>query len=99
MGRYRIKNKFRFTLFAIILMLGLAFSFNSLLGLDKASGAEPQEYIQVKVEPGDTLWALAARYAPENADLRMYIYQICEINNISADTLYAGSYITIPVSF
>ncbi len=99
MRRYRIKNKFRFTLFAVILMLGFAFGVNSFLGLDKASGAEPREYIQVKVQPGDTLWALAVKYGPENADLRALIYQICELNGISADTLYAGSYIRIPTSF
>jgi len=96
MKRYRIKNAKRFTAFASVLILICAFSFGTLLGFFDASSKDIIEYTTVKVESGDTLWQLARTYGPSDQDVRETIYQICKINNVSADTLKAGQFISIP---
>ena len=98
MKKYRIVNKFRFTAAVTVLLLLIAVIFGSIAGAFDASGTNVREYVTVKVEYGDTLWNLARTYGPGNADVRLVIHEICDINNVSADTLQAGQYITIPVN-
>ena len=94
--RYRIANKFRFTAFVAIALIVLAFVISTALGFNTISGASRQEYVQIKVQSGDTLWALAKEYGPADMDIRNIVYEICRLNGVSADTLQAGQYITIP---
>jgi ferric-dicitrate binding protein FerR (iron transport regulator) len=50
---------------------------------------------QVVVEPGQTLWSLAAAAEPA-ADPRLVIQQIMETNALSGPTVYAGQQLWIP---
>ena len=94
--KYRVANKARFTAFVAISIVLLAFIITTALGYNTASGASTQEYVQVKVQSGDTIWGLAQEYGPADMDIRNVVYEICRINGIQADTLQAGQYITIP---
>ncbi len=94
--RYRIKNKFRFITFLTVFMLVTAFGTSALFGLGTVAGSDVQHFITVQVQDGDTLWDLANKYGPKNVDCRKVIYEIQKINNVSADTLQAGQYISIP---
>lgn len=94
--KYRINNKARFTAFVAVTIIALAFIITSALGFNTASGASTQQYIQVKVQSGDTLWGLAQEYGPSDMDVRNVIYEICRLNGITAADLQAGQYITIP---
>ncbi len=76
-------------------MLMLAFSGNAFLGTDSAAGRDAQRYISILVEEGDTLWGIAKSYG-KNVDCRRLIYEIEKLNGVSAETLRAGQYITIP---
>ena len=40
------------------------------------------------VRTGDTLWSIAETYAPEDMDIREYIYFIEEDNSIESKTIY-----------
>ena len=95
--KYRIANKARFTAFVAIMIIARAFVVTTALGFNTASGASTQQYVQVEVKAGDTLWALAKEYGPKDMDVRNVIYEICRLNGITAATLQAGQFITIPV--
>ena len=96
MKRYRITNPKRFTAFLTCIALLIVFAGGSVLGLYDASSKDATKYTSIEVQSGDTLWDLARTYGPKNADIRETVYKICKLNNITADTLYAGLFITIP---
>ena len=85
--KYRVANKARFTAFVAITLVLMAFIVSSALGYNTASGASTKEYVQVKVQSGDTLWALAQEYGPADMDVRTVVYQICQLNGISERTV------------
>ena len=94
--KYRIANKGRFTAFLAVMIIAAAFLLVPALGFNTASGASTQQYVQVRVEAGDTLWTLAQEYGPSDMDVRNVIFEICRLNGITAADLQAGQYITIP---
>lgn len=60
---------------------------------------DPPDEHRVVVKPGDTLWKLAKQYAPEQADLRSFIENVIEHNQLSSSELQSGQVIHIPASF
>jgi len=51
----------------------------------------------VQIEKGDSLWSIAQEhYSEEFTSLSDFISEIKRMNNLSSDTVYAGSYILIP---
>ncbi|MCR4805203.1 MAG: LysM peptidoglycan-binding domain-containing protein [Clostridia bacterium] len=94
--RYRIANKTRFTAFVAIMIILAACIIGTVLGFNTISGASTREFVQVRVQSGDTLWGLAKEYGPADADVRLIVYEICKLNGVSADSLQTGQFITIP---
>lgn len=66
-------------------------------GLARAgSGGTPQpELIRVTVAPGETLWAIAQRVAPDQ-DPREVIADIMDLNAMSASGVRAGQVLLLP---
>ena len=95
--RYRVVSKFRFTVFMAILILIAVTAFGTIFGFNTASSSSRDLYNQVQIESGDTLWDIAAQYGPDDADIRNTVYEICALNDISADQLQPGQKIIIPV--
>ena len=91
---YRIKNKFRFTVFVSVMVLILSVLIGMIVPVKAHAGNI--RYIEVKVCGGDTLWGLAQLYGDPDKDVRENIYDICRINNVSAETLRVGDSILIP---
>jgi hypothetical protein len=50
---------------------------------------------QVVVQPGQSLWAVAESADP-NADTRLVIQQITELNSLKGDTVFAGQRLWVP---
>jgi hypothetical protein len=50
---------------------------------------------QVVVQPGQSLWAVAESADP-NADTRLVIQQITELNSLNGDTVFAGQRLWVP---
>ena len=96
MKRYRIANKFRFTVFATLCILVSVLMVSSFLGRGEVYSAEEKSYITVEVCSGDTLWDLACAYGPSNRDVRQVVSEICSLNDVSAYTLRPGLTILIP---
>jgi hypothetical protein len=52
---------------------------------------------QVAVQPGQSLWAVAESADP-NADTRLVIQQITELNSLNGNTVFAGQRLWVPRS-
>lgn len=96
MKRYRVKNAKRFVGFLTVLLLIISFSAGTILGIFDASSKDAMSFTTVQVQSGDTLWQLARTYGPTDKDVRETIYQICKINDVTAENLQVGQYISIP---
>ena len=98
--KYRIKSGFRFTIFITVLVIVAVLIVNAILGLSDASGLseEKSEYIELTIEYGDTLWEIADTYMPDGMDLRECVYILCELNSITAGSIYPGQVILVPVA-
>ncbi len=92
---YRIKNKFRFYTFLLVLTVILALVFMFFLQ-NSAKANKKIDYNTIIVKSGDTLWDIA-KSENYNIDTREYIYQIRKINNLSDANLIPGQSLILPV--
>ena len=96
--KFRITSRIRFTIFVVLVIVLFTTAVNFDLGFNVADSSTIPEYIQIEVEPGDTLWSIAGSYMSENSDIRECVYQLCRINNITAADLQAGMTIQVPIN-
>ncbi len=89
MKRLRIVNKARFitSMTVIIMFLVLIFSFTS--------AKENVIYENYTITAGETLWSIASENKKEGQDVREYIYELQEVNNIENCMIYPGQEIKI----
>lgn len=80
------------TLLAIGTMFGASNAQASI------ESADPTSFEYVVAEPGDSLWTLASRVAPE-ADARDVIYDIRRLNQLGDSSLQIGQEIAIPARY
>ncbi len=95
--KYRVASKFRFTIFMTLFIIIAVSAVGMLLGFNTVSSSSKDIYNQVQIEAGDTLWDIAVEYGPENSDVRKIVREICDLNEITADGLYVGQRIIVPV--
>lgn len=88
----KYKNKKR-----LILTITIMFLIFGTFVLGTAKGDESHNYIEVYVEPGDTLWQIATTYYPDDRNIRKTIYQIKKNNNISG-YIYPGQILILDIS-
>ncbi len=60
------------------------------------AGPLPVRPVEYVVEPGDTMWEIAASHATPSVDLRKMIAEIEELNDIDAGHLVPGQRLLIP---
>lgn len=65
-------------------------------GAPKQVSPEAQDDRQVIAAYGDTIWSIARQYKPANADLRRYVYQMLQRNDLMHAELQAGQVVRIP---
>ena len=56
-----------------------------------------EQYIEVIVKRGDTLWDIAGKYMPEKYEVRKMVFEIKEANNMSNANIYFGDLIKVPI--
>jgi hypothetical protein len=78
----------------LLLMLSLLFRSQVDASSDPAA---PRPYPVIVVQPGDTLWTIADRVAPDR-DPRAVIHQIREINSLPSASIRAGQRLAVPSS-
>ena len=101
MKKYRIRSKFRFTVFMLIMMIMIC----AVLCAGKTAGAgeipaepEVKNYVTVEVMAGDTLWDIAGIYAPEKKNIREFIYEIRKANGLERADIYVGQTLIVPAA-
>lgn len=53
-------------------------------------------YTSIRIENGDSLWSIAARYAESSPmDVREYVQELKRMNQLTDDTIHAGHYLTV----
>ena len=95
--KYRIKSKFRFITFLVII-LGIAVgTFGYITGFDVSTALEqPGDPVTVEVTPGDTVWNIADNVKSDGTDIRKAVYEICQANDLQDAQIHAGMVLTIP---
>ena len=91
----KVKSRVRFTAFVLIMLFAVTGLFNTMLGLNDALGLTKQEYIEVSINSGDTLWTIAEQYMPSDMDIRKAVHIIKKVNEIDSQ-LQPGQTILIP---
>ena len=84
----------------VLLLAGLLLAAFSLGQQDTqaASVVGAQAELQsVTVQPGESLWSVARRIAPDN-DPREVIAQIRRLNDLESSSLQAGQHLLLPVA-
>lgn len=96
--KYRVVNRFRFTVFVTVMIILISTAFSFAFGFNTADSLTYVEYMDFQVTSGDTLWSIAETYMPDYDDVRIAVHTLCQINDIQADQLYAGMTIQIPMA-
>jgi len=96
---YRIKNRFRFITFLTLTIVIAFFAVSSMSGMNESDSLSTPAYVEVKVQSGDTLWDIANTYGPDDVDVRRVIYEICRLNDVTADTIVPGQTLLVPEYF
>jgi hypothetical protein len=91
-GKIHLKNRTRFVTVLVVMSLLTYLFFIPTI----TSGTQEQQFVQVYVEKGDTLWDIASRYDPQG-DIRKLIFEIRKFNNMESYNIMAGSYIKVPI--
>jgi len=91
-----IKSRFRFVIFLIVLtfivlLLALLPHFN------RGQAMEPAQLKMYFVAAGDTLWEIAEQTLPDNTDIRDYISEIRQTNDLTGANIKAGQKLMIPI--
>ena len=66
---------------------------SAVLGGSATAGTRPRT---VTVRSGDTLWAIAQRYSEPDGDVRALVYEISELNGVSAGAIQPGQSLQVP---
>ncbi len=96
--RLVIKSKLRFVIFLLSVLMFSVTLINVSFGADKASYNQSDNYIEIEVSSGDTLWDIANTYCDYSSDTRKVVHEICLINDIKASDLKEGMTIKIPTN-
>jgi hypothetical protein len=77
-------------------LVSLAVIAMTLMGGGAAPASKPSAPPAVVVRPGQTLWDLAERYAPEGVDPRSYVDAVVQLNDLGGQPLAAGQRLRLP---
>ena len=85
----KIVNKKRFISAITILMIILIALLNKCVA---RKNVRTEDYM---VSTGDTLWSIACEYKSPRQDVRSYLYELRELNNLNDCIIYPGQVIKI----
>lgn len=91
MKHLRITNYKRFITSVTVLLVLVISLFNMVF----ASNEEGYAINEYTVIAGDTLWQIAEENKAEGTDIRKYIYELKELNNLKDCNIIAGQTIKI----
>ena len=84
------------TFVVLSLTVVMAAGFASQSGAGQVEASTAPSYEIVVVAPGETLWSVAAAYAP--GDVQGLVNEIREVNNLKGFDLQAGQKLRVPLA-
>lgn len=87
-----------FALLLAMTALALGAMFSASTAEASVENLDSSAFTYVVAQPGDSLWTLAARVAPD-ADTRDVIYEIQRLNNIPTSDIQVGQELAIPLKY
>lgn len=85
---------------AVVLVLVFTLSYHALLSQanTELGDVSYKYFTSVQIEPGDTLWTLADRYADKEhyVSQDQYIVEVMSMNHLDDENIYAGNYLILP---
>jgi hypothetical protein len=83
---------------SLLVVIGAGFSSISSASdkSDVAISNSESKYVEVVLNPGETLWSLAAMLA-DNAQIAAVVADIVEVNQLKSADVAAGSKLLVPV--
>jgi len=92
-----IVRRKRFTLMPAIALaaLGLMVALPTLSSM-RLYAATTQRYVTVTVQPGDSLWSIAAAHARPDADVQESVDRISAANHLQSGAIQPGERLRIP---
>lgn len=91
-NKYILRNRKRF--FSFLFLISLVVSI--LVYTTSVSGYKEPQYQYISIESGDTLWSIAEKYGT-NSNIRKFIHEIKEVNNMESDLIYSNTTLLVPV--
>ena len=83
----------RVVMLLVVLVFCFSFAVNAFGDVNQEN-----EYIDVTVTAGDSLWNLIREYNPDyDGDMNQAIYRVQCINSLDSACLYSGQVIQIPI--
>lgn len=96
--KYKIVSKKRFFISIFTISLAIISIISLFINNTEAySSTYKQEYKEVVVKAGDTLWKIAKEHIPKDYDIRKMIYEIREINHLESADIYPGDMVKVPI--
>ena len=89
----RLAGLARFALFLFLIFVAVWAGVRVANATSQSGALDERSY---EVQPGDTLWQIAATEYDESLDLRAVVYEIGEANDLSDALLQPGQEITLP---
>ena len=99
-GELRLTRRGRLVVFAAALVVAFAVAFVLAGGSsasDSSSRISPTATERIVVEPGQTLWAIAAEHAADG-EVRETVHAIERLNGLESPMLVAGQELFVPAS-
>lgn len=81
----------------VLLVLTVCILLGASALLNTGGAADVPQYIEVMVQPGDTLWKIARNHLPAGMDVRKFIFLIEKANGISNSMIYPGDILLLPM--
>ncbi len=90
--KYKVKNKFRFSVFLLVVL----FSLISIFSLS-ANALTVDNEKTIIVKQGETLWSIAeGNFDYNKEDIREYIFNIKVLNNLKDSNINSGQQLKLP---
>jgi LysM repeat protein len=92
-----IVRRKRFTLMPAIALAALALMVAlPTLSSVRLYAATTRHYVTVTVQPGDSLWSIAASHTGPTADVQEVVDRISDVNHLGSGTIQPGERLRIP---
>lgn len=90
-------KKYLLVLIVFVMILSCFFGKTLVMASEEdSSSSRDRYYTEIRIEKGDTLWSIAQTYNRNSGmEIREYIRELKEINQMISDDIAAGDYLTV----